>query len=88
MNPALTAKEARVLEMMKNGHRLWSVRYSRLYGLFEKNEFRRPVELVQLRVVESLKAKGMVTIGVVNSTSEYVLTDFQKGNTDATDQTE
>lgn len=69
----LTSREARVLAMMTQGYRLWSVKMSRLYGLFDPCELGRPVELVQRRIVESLKAKGKIKIGWIDSTSEYVL---------------
>lgn len=71
--PYLTARESRVIKMMEQGHRLYSVKWSRFYGLFDPNELSRPVELVQRRIVESLKAKGKIKIGWVFSTSEYVL---------------
>ena len=69
----LTSRETIVLTMMEQGYRLWPVKMSRLYGLFKPGELQRPAELVQRRIVESLKSKGKIKIGYIDSTSEYVL---------------
>ena len=78
---SLTSRERDVVQLMKNGHRLLPIRYSRLYGLYPPgHKFgKNPKETVQQRIVDSLKTKGVIKIGIVGSTTEYVLAEERKG---------
>lgn len=69
----LTKKESQVIEYMKAGLRLSNISFSRLFGLFEKDNYRGPVVKVQRKVVESLKSKGAIKIGWHGTRSGYVL---------------
>lgn len=69
----LTNKETRVMRMMLAGYVLEEVRYSRNYGLFVAGVYGKPeVETVQRRVVESLKAKGVIKVAPVNGRNRFV----------------
>lgn len=77
----LTEREAEVVRLMKSGHQLDRVAFSRLYGLYATPRSINgsdPVIQIQQGTVDRLKAKGIIGVRPVGSRTQWVLLEDYK----------